>query len=509
MIKSYLSGFIKGAVVSLLVLVQFAFILLLSYMLSSSSVYIYYFLLLISIILIIGLVNDSSSPSFKIAWICVILVLPITGLLMYYLWGKPGSRKNIEKRVIKEMLHGSQFLSYDTECMQDFERDYPLEAGLAKYMETKKFPLFRNNRVSYYPMGEDVFRAIFEDIKQAEKFILIQFFIVGEGVLWDYMHELLLQKRKEGVEILFLYDDFGVMMRTEKYFGKNLEEEGIKVQVFNPIHKYMDKLYMNYRTHQKIIVIDGNIGYTGGMNLADEYVNIVQRFGVWKDNAVRVKGDAVWGLTVTFLQMWNVASQGEIKDYTPYRSSQKFEASDVYCQVISDGPANNPDNPIECIYRQIIFSSRKFLYITTPYLVLEDDMRNALILAVQRGVDVRIVTPFIPDKKIVNLLTRFHYGELLKAGVRILEYTPGFIHAKTIITENCGIVGTINMDYRSFYLHYECGVFICCKQVVEEIKKDLEETFLISTEITYEEWTKRPLSTKLAQQVFNMFGTMM
>jgi cardiolipin synthase len=266
---------------------------------------------------------------------------------------------------------------------------------------------------------------------------------------------------------------------------------------------------MNYRSHQKIIVVDGNVGFTGGMNLADEYVNLVHRFGTWKDNAVRVEGDAVWGLTVTFLQMWEVSGEDEPLDYTPYRPTREFEENDVYCQVVSDGPANNPRNPVENIYKQTIYYAKKVLYITTPYLIIEDDMRDALITAAASGIDVRIITPFIPDKKNVKILTNYNYGRLLEAGVRIYEYTPGFIHAKTIINEDCGIVGTINMDYRSFHLHYECGVWICDRKTINTIKEDLIKTMELCHEVTYEEWKNRPFLIKFYQRILNLFSTLM
>ena len=507
-IKSYLSGFFRAFIVGILVLIQFGMIIYLSFKLREYTIYIYSIIEVLSMIIVIGLINDNRNSSYKISWICIIAVLPITGHIMFMLWGNQRRRK-IDKRVLSIMQRGAQFYEYNQDILESFEQKYATKSRMAKYLEGNQFPLFKNNEITYYPMGENTFDAIFEEVEKAHRFILINFFIVGEGVLWERLHDLLLKKVKEGVEVLFLYDDFGAMFRTSNHFKKNLEHEGIKVRVFNPIHKYTDKLYMNYRSHQKIIVIDGNIGFTGGMNLADEYVNYVRRFGKWKDNAVKVEGDAVWGLTVTFLQMWEVASNGEQMDYECYRPTKEFKQNDVYCHVVSDGPANNPRNPVENIYKQLIYYAKKVLYITTPYLIIEDDMRDALIIAVKSGVDVRIITPFIPDKKHVKLLTNYHYGALLEAGVRIFEYTPGFIHAKTIINEETGIIGTINMDYRSFHLHYECGLWMCNDEIIHTIKEDLLDTMDQCHEVTLDEWKNRPFSVKMNQMILNLFKTMM
>lgn len=508
-IKNYLSGFLRVALVVLLVMVQFAMIIGLSIWMQSYTVYFYIILGAANILIMTSLVNDSRSESYKISWICVILIFSFTGHIMYLLWGNPGSKKKVNQGIMGKIRHGSTFYEFSEETVADFENMYPTKTRMVRYLESQGFPLYKNNEIIYYPMGEDAFAAIFEDIANAERFVLIDFFIVGEGKLWDGIHELLLKKIAEGVEVKFMYDDFGAMMRTSNGFKRKLEEEGFEVRVFNPIHKYTEKLYMNYRSHQKIIVVDGNIGYTGGMNLADEYVNIIERFGVWKDNAVRVKGDAVWGLTITFLQMWEVCTAGALIDYTPYRPSLKFEDNNLYCQVISDGPFNHPSNPIVDIYKQIMNYAKRYLYITTPYLVIEDDIRDALISAKKSGIDVRLITPSIPDKKSIKLLTNYHYGKLLEAGIRIYEYTPGFIHAKTIINEDCGIVGTINMDYRSFYLHYECGVFICNKPTIETIRDDLVKTMEISRELNYEVWKNRPWLMRVSQKVLNLFATLL
>ncbi len=507
-IKSYLSGFFRGALVGLLVLVQFTLIIYLTLVVREYTLYIYTAVQILSIIIVIGLVNDNRNASYKISWICIIAALPITGHIMFVLWGNM-RRKKIDQSILSKIQRGNKFIEYNNEVMEGFSEKYPTKSRITRYLESNGYPLYKNNKVDYYPMGEDAFAAIENEIDNAEKFILMNFFIIGEGVLWNRIHDKLVRKIKEGVEVLFMYDDFGAMLRTPRYFKKSLENEGFKVRVFNPIYRYTDQLYMNYRSHQKIIVVDGNVGFTGGMNLADEYVNLVQRFGTWKDNAVRIEGDAVWGLTITFLQMWEVCAEQPPMDYNPYRPTVQFEQNEVYCQVIADGPANNPKNPVENAYKQTIYYAKKILYITTPYLIIEDDMRDALITSAASGIDVRIITPFIPDKKNVKVLTNYNYGRLLAAGVRIFEYTPGFIHAKTIINEDCGIVGTINMDYRSFHLHYECGVWMCDKDTINTIREDLLATMEQCHEVTYEEWKNRPFYIKFYQKILNVFSTLM
>lgn len=507
--KSHMSGFLRAGLVGSLVLVQFSIIIALSLWLQSYTVYFYLVLEVLSLLVVLGLVNDNRSPSYKLAWVCISLLLPVSGHIMYALWGKANTNKKLTDNIRAKIKRGNTFFKQDQSILDEIREDYKEIERLANYAVSEGFPMFKNNQITYYPMGEDTFDAMFEDIRNAKKFILIEFFIVAEGGLWDELHSILLEKIKEGVEVKFLYDDFGAVIRTPKNFSKQLESEGIQVRVFNPIHKYTDKLYMNFRNHQKIVVIDGNIGYTGGMNIADEYANLINRFGVWKDTGVRVYGDAVWGLTVTFLQMWEVASTRGYLDYYVYKPTAVFEENQTFACVIADGPANNPSNPIENIYKQIIHSANDYIYICTPYLIIEEDMQLALIMAARSGVDVRIITPFIPDKKHVKIITNYNYGILLENGIRIYEYLPGFIHAKSIINENCGIVGTINMDYRSFYLHYECGLFMSEEKIVADIKDDFTKTLEQCKEITFEEWKNRPLRLKIYQSVLNLFATLM
>lgn len=508
-VQNNLSGTLRVLLTACMVIIQCLVIIFLPFLLQNGTVYFYYIWEIFSVIAIVTLVNNSQSPAYRIAWISIVTLLPISGFIMYFLWGRTGSRKKkLDQHILRQISYGNQFLIKDDEVYNEYIDDNPVAGRMVKYMDNSGFMFTGGNDVDYYPMGEDVFEEIFRDLEKAEKFIFIDFFIVAEGAIWDKMYEILKRKIAEGVEVKFLYDDFGAAIRTQKYFKNILEDDGFEVRIFNPIHKYTGELYMNYRSHQKILVIDGEVGYTGGFNLADEYANLVERFGIWKDTGIRICGEAVWGLTVVFLQMWEASgTDSKHIDYLKYKSMLN-KMGDTYCTVISDGPANNPSNPIESIYNQMIMYADKYLYITTPYLIIEDYMKQSLIEAAQRGVDVRIITPNIPDKKNVKILTNYNYGALLRAGVRIYEYTPGFIHAKQILSENSVIVGTINMDYRSFYLHYENGVWMSGKEIQEAVKNDFMETFKISKEITYEEWLRRPRRWKFIQPILNLLSTL-
>ncbi|MCI8339057.1 MAG: cardiolipin synthase [Lachnospiraceae bacterium] len=508
-IQNHLEGTLRVVSTALIVMIQFGLVLYLPFVLQSLTVYFYFILELCSIIAIVTLVNKNQSPSFRIAWISIVLLLPVSGFVLYYLWGREGGKKRaLDQHILRQIAYGRKFLTQDEEVYEEYVEDHPVAGRMVKYMVNEGFPLTSGNGVKYYPMGEDAFEDIFQALENARKFIFIDFFIVAEGALWDKVHEILKRKLEQGVEVKFLYDDFGAAIRTRKYFKQILEHEGMEVRIFNPIHRYTGELYMNYRSHQKIVVVDGKIGFTGGFNLADEYANLIERFGVWKDTGVCLVGKAVWDLTVVFLQMWEACGgEKEHIDYLKYKKRGK-ELGDTYCQVISDGPAHNPKNVIENVYNQMITFSDEYLYITTPYLVLEDYMQQSLIEAAHRGVDVRIVTPNIPDKKYAKLLTNYNYGKLLREGVRIYEYTPGFIHAKQILTENAAIVGTINMDYRSFYLHYENGVWMSGESIQRNIRKDFKKIFHESQEVSYEDWQNRPRLWKMIQPILNLFSTL-
>ncbi len=503
-----LSGFIRACILGLLVLLQFAIIIILPLLLREYSMLLYVLFEVSAVVGMFALTNDSRNMSYKFSWLCVILVFPISGFIMFSLWGRVGKRNKINVAMQKRMKQADRWLTQDESVAEEFNEHHPVSSRMSRYMTAEGMPLYKNNEVRYYSFGEEVFEDLLVDLERAKKFILVEFFIVAEGALWDKIHEILLRKIKEGVEVKFLYDDFGALFRTETNFASSLRAEGFEVEIFNPIHKYLSKLNMNFRDHHKIVVIDGNIGYTGGFNLADEYANLIERFGVWKDAGIRVRGDAVWGMTVTFMEMWAVCTKKQVQDINLYRPTEEFPESNVYCHVLRDGPALGTSSFVGSVYKQMINYSGKKLYVMTPYLILEETMIRSLIEAKRRGVDVRVIIPAIPDKKHVKWMTEYYYGDLLKHGIRIFEYTPGFVHSKVIMSEHCAIVGSINMDYRSFYLHYENGVWVYDSEFLKKVEEDFKETMVVSREVFYEEWKRRPYRRKLAQHFLKVFSTL-
>ncbi|MCH5252875.1 MAG: cardiolipin synthase [Lachnospiraceae bacterium] len=507
-VQNSLSGFLRACIVALLVLLQFAILIALPILLRQYSTWFYIAMEVLGVLTILALTNDNRSMTYKFAWLCIIVVLPISGNIMFSLWGRVGKKNKLNRRIRTQIQEVDKQLYQDKKISEEFIRKHPVTSRMSRYMQAEGSPLYKNNQAKYYDFGEDAFEDIFIDLERAERFIFIEFFIVAEGALWDKFHEILKRKRKEGVEIKFLYDDFGSLLRTGKDFAANLRAEGIEVEIFSPIHKYVSKLFMNFRNHQKILVIDGNIAYTGGFNIADEYANLVTRFGVWKDAGIRLTGDAVWGMTITFFELWTACTGNNVMDYDRYKSTESFPKTNMYCHVLRDGPALDARSFVGNAYKQMIHYAGRLMYIMTPYLILEDFMVDTLLEAARRGVDVRIITPHIPDKKHIKWMTEYNYGILLKNGIRIYEYLPGFIHSKVVMNEHCAIVGTINMDYRSFYLHYENGVWVYEREFLLTIMQDFSKTFEESREITYEEWKNRPAKRKFIQHILHLFDTL-
>lgn len=492
----------------LLAFLQALLIVFLAWILNQHTILVYVLIQFLSIINIILLVTTRKNRCYTIAWLLVIFILPVFGHLLHLLWGYDSNWVWKQKRLKPAIARGNQFLPKDSTVHAELCSTQPSRKRISYYLEQKGFPLYKNTKCEYYPLGEAQFEAMLKDLQNAKKFIFLEYFILNTGQLWSRIEEVLIQKAAAGVEVRLMIDDLGSIMTISNSFVKDLRKKKIQVIRFNPIHRYISKFSLNYRNHRKITVIDGNIAYTGGTNIADEYANIYPKYGHWKDTAIRLEGDAVWSLTITFLQMWESESNVPT-DYEAYQPSITMEAEGFY-QPFADGPINNPDTPAEIMYRSIINNAKEYVYITTPYLVIDSAMIEALCTAAQGGIDVRIITPKRWDRWYVHMVTKSNFGELLKSGVKIYEYTPGYIHAKSIISDgDHAIIGSINMDYRSFHLNFENSVWICKAPVLKDIEKDILETFKISREVKLDEWLHNPWYVKCLEVVLRLFSVLL
>lgn len=465
---------------------------------------------ILRVFFVIKIANSDSNPGYKIAWIIPIAFVPIFGSLIYILFGS----QTLKKKTIKKMTRISEdaYTSLNKKTNPIAERlksEDPIAHSQSNYIaKFANFPICDNTYTEYLPSGEIKFEKMKEELSKAKKFIFLEYFIIGEGIMWNSILEILKKKVSEGVEVRVIYDSFGCLENLPMKYDKQLEDLGIKCAVFNPFVPYLD-VRLNNRDHRKICVIDGNIGFTGGINLADEYINAYEKHGHWKDSAILLKGDAVWNLTVMFITMWDYLknTHTNISDFRGL-SHEKYENSG-YVQPYSDNPMDS--EPVgETVYLNIINKVVDYLYITTPYLIIDYNMVSALCMAAKSGVDVKIITPHIPDKRYVHSVTRSYYQKLIESGIEIYEYTPGFIHAKTFVADDkYGVVGTINMDYRSLFLHFECATWLYKAKCIYEIKKDFIETLKTCQKITLEECKNTPWYKRITRAILSLFAPLM
>lgn len=472
--------------VGVAILVQMLWSLLFLERLTSYSVFINICFRLLSIGILLYLIRKDENSSYKIAWIILIMGVPLLGGVLYVMIGnkKPSKRLAVRMALVKEEMKGT--LSQNEWVLKEIRDQEPLTAGNVSYIgEFGPYPVWKNTSVKYFPIGEQMFDAMLEDLRRAEHYIFMEYFIIQEGIMWDSILEILEQKVKEGVDVRLIYDDVGCVSLLPFHYAELLEKKGIKCMAFNRFVPFIS-LVMNNRDHRKILVIDGHTAYNGGINLADEYINRKMRFGHWKDTGVRLEGDAVFNFTLMFLEMWNAFRVPEL-DYSAFKPRkwhpEPFE-NDGYVLPYADTPLDNEELG-ENVYINILNGAREYVYIATPYLLISDEMESALCLAAKRGVDVRILMPGIPDKPIVFFMAKSYYPSLLRAGVKIYEYTPGFVHAKSYVCDDkVATVGTINMDFRSLYLHFECGTFLYGCKAVLDVRQDMEEYFPKCHEVT-------------------------
>ncbi len=489
---------------ALLLLAQFVFLFYVLFSFSSGSGIIYWASEIVAIITVIYIVNRRGNPSYKIAWIVFILLFPIFGISVFLLFGGGRVLPYFRKRMLKSE---KKYLSLikETEGVHEKLKYHDLiHSRQAEYLANESgYPLYSNTETEYMSPGEAFLPRFLEELEKAEKYIFIEFFIVAEGEMWNSIHEILRRKTEQGVEVRVLFDDFGSIKRQRRDFITRLKKDGIKVAVFNKIGPSIN-IFMNNRNHRKIVVIDGKVAATGGLNLADEYINKIERFGYWLDSAVFIKGEAVRSFVAMFCSLWEFTT-GKKTDINEYIVENTIE-NNAFALPYCDDPLDER-NPAEGIYMQIINTAQKYVYITSPYLIIDSSMIALLGMAAKSGVDVRIITPGIGDKWYVHPVTQYNYKELLEAGVHIYEYTPGFIHSKLFVSDDSvATIGTVNMDYRSFKLHFECGVWICNNSTVNDIRTHFEEILTECREIKLEEWNKEPAIRKFKRYILHLFA---
>ena len=460
-----------------------------------------------TVIMLIVILNSDNDPAFKLSWCVVIAVLPLLGITLYtFVQFDIGSR--VHRKLLENSVRSSlPFIPDTEETFEVLQQENPDTAGIANYLNRHaNAPVYGNTAVRYFPLGEDKFEEMLQQLECAEQFIFLEYFIIYPGVMWGRILDVLSRKAEAGVEVRVLYDGMNAMANLPADYPAQLEKLGIHCKMFSPIHPFVSTHYNN-RDHRKILVVDGRVAFTGGVNLQDRYINQEQVYGHWKDTAVMVEGEAARGFTLLFLQMWNATERQPV--FEPYHQSRNVTAAPGYVIPYSEDPMQD-ERVAKNVYLSILSQAKNYVYIMTPYLILDAEMSGALQFAARRGVDVRIVLPHIPDKRTAFALAKSHYRELTQSGVKIYEYTPGFVHAKVFLSDDVrGVVGTINLDYRSLYLHYECAAFLYKVPALLDIKADFFDTMEKSQLVTQEEINQQSILSRLIAALLKVVAPLM
>jgi len=455
------------------------------------------------------IINSKMESSAKLTWLFFIALFVYIGVL-FFLMSKIGSYRKTRRKLRAEYEKNNNLHPQNDETLVNLEKVDHDSYLMANYLyEAHHYPVYQNTSVKYYPLGENKFEDLLKDLENAKEFIFLEYFIIEEGYMWGHMLDILERKAREGVDVRVIYDGTCSMSNLRAHYYKRLQKIGIQAKIWNRIKPHFSST-LNYRDHRKILVIDNKIAYNGGVNLADEYINRKKRFGHWKDTAVRLEGEAVSRFTTMFLANWYAEDykHGPI-DFSPYLKNHHSVPSDGFVIPYATNPLEH-EKIAEMVYFNLINTAKDYIHIITPYLVLDDELRTALRVAAMKKVDVRIIVPGIPDKKNVWFLAKAHYRRLLDAGVHIYEYTPGFTHAKVFVSDHQkGVVGTINLDYRSLYHHFECATYLSNNSCIKDIDKDFDETMAKSHEITYEDVKKNSLWRKFMGAVMRLIAPLL
>lgn len=493
-------------------LIQLA-VLIVGFSLIGKYIFVFnYIISFIAIIILLYILSGRQNASFKLTWIIIVLAIPIFGVVFYIFTRIQPGTQYIAGRIKTSIERQESLLAQDQQVMLQLQAELPREAGLARYIhDDGNYPIYNHTQAKFFPLGEDKFKEMLIQLEEAKKFIFMEYFIISKGYMWNTILEILSRKVKEGVEVRLMYDGTCTLTLLPPSYPKKLKELGIKCKVFAPIRPFLST-YQNNRDHRKILVIDGHTAFTGGVNLADEYINKIDRFGHWKDTAIMIKGKAVKSFTLMFLQMWDVTEQVP-SDYAQYIPTQFSPASDLsdegYVLPYGDSPYDT-EYVGERVYMDILYTAKRYVHIMTPYLVLDDEMITALCYAAKRGVETIIIMPHVPDKIYAYLVARTYYAQLIDAGVQIYEYTPGFVHSKTFSSDDeKAVVGTINLDFRSLYLHFECAVYIYKNPVVADVEEDFKKTLAQCHKITRQECLQYNVLKKIAGRILRIIAPLM
>lgn len=464
---------------------------------------------LIALLLVLRIYSNHQNAAIKTSWIILILLFPVFGLCLYFLCGRSGATGFMRKRFERVQKDLADKLPQDPAVMEQLSRQDLSIANQAKYIQRwANYPVYRNTDVVYYGDAADGIAAQKEALEQAQDFIFMEYHAIEDSHSFHAVEEILARKAAQGVEVRLFYDDMGSIGFISPAFIKRMETQGIQCRVFNPLLPVIN-VFMNNRDHRKITVIDGQVGFTGGYNLADEYFNLTHPFGHWKDTGIKLTGDGVRSLTVMFLEGWNAMRQTDT-DYDKYLPPISYTAREQgYIQPYADSPLDE-ERVGENVYLNLIKNAKKYVYVMTPYLILDDETTLELNLAAKRGVDVRVMTPGIPDKKMVYRVTRSYYAGLVRGGVKMYEYTPGFLHAKQMLCDDeAAVIGTINLDYRSLYHHFENAAFLYGYSAIKDMRQDFDDTFALCADVTDQYCSGRSAVLRAGQCLLRLFAPLM
>ena len=512
MIKKLCSKLFSRIVITgVLILIQAAWFWSLFTSLSSYAHWLNPLMIALSVIMCAVLIRqDSTAPEFKISWMVLFMIMPVQGGLLYLLWGDKRPAFRLRKKLDWAYDRIRPLRRTDPAAQAMLEQANPRAGRTAAYLrDFAAYPVYSGTNVKFYASGEAVFPDLLEALESAQESILLEFFIISKGKMWDAVHDVLRRKAAQGVDVRMIYDDVGCATGLPAQYWKTLQVEGIQAVPFNPFVPLLN-LVMNSRDHRKIVVVDGKTAFTGGFNLADEYINQKERFGYWCDTGVRLQGPAAWSFATIFLELW-ASQRPDDPGLDAYREEQPFPAEEPtigLVQPYSDSPVDD-ETVSKNVYLDLITQAQETLWITTPYLAIDEPMIRTLCIAADSGVDVRLMLPGIPDHKFAYMVAQSYFGELLQHGVKIYTYTPGLLHAKSVVADGeMGFVGSVNMDYRSFQLHFECGTLFT-GSAVAAVQEDMDDILEKSRRVTLAAWRKRKWYVKILGAVLRPFAMWM